>query len=134
MIVADVNLVAYLLIEGHHTAAAQHALERDSEWAAPLLWRSEWPNVLASYLRRGDLDLDAALERLALAETLFRGREFAPEGRRVLELVAASGLSAYDREYAALADHLGVPLVSNDVRLVRAFPGRAVSLRDFANP
>lgn len=132
MIVADVNLIAYLLIEGEHTGAAQAALNRDPEWAAPLLWRSEWRNVLAGYLRRGELDLDGVFERLALAEAVVRGREYAPEGRRVMELVAASRLSAYDCEYAALADHLAVPLVSNDARLVRAFPERAVLLSEFA--
>ncbi|NNK64950.1 MAG: type II toxin-antitoxin system VapC family toxin [Gemmatimonadetes bacterium] len=131
MIVADVNLVAYLLIDGEHTEAAQAALAKDPEWAAPLLWRSEWRNILAGYLRRAELDLDQALERMAVAESLFRGREFASEGRRVMQLVATSDLSAYDCEYAALADHLGVPLVSNDTQLVEAFPGRAQLLSEF---
>lgn len=132
LIVADVNLIAYLLIEGEHTEAAQAVLMRDPEWAAPLLWRSEWRNVLACYLRRDELDLQGMVERLALAEAVLRGREYAPDGRRVMELVASSRLSAYDCEYAALADRLAVPLVSNDVRLVRAFPDRAVLLSDFA--
>jgi predicted nucleic acid-binding protein len=131
VIVADVNLVAYLLLEGVHTEASQSVLARDPEWAAPLLWRSEWRNVLAGYLRRGQLDLPEVMERLALAEALLRGREFAVESERVIELVQRSSLSAYDCEYVALADQLGVPLVTNDARLVAAFPGRAVALGDF---
>ena len=131
MIVADVNLVAYLLIDGVHTEASQSVLARDPEWAAPLLWRSEWTNVLAGYLRRGQLELSEVVERLALAEALLRGREFAVESERVMELVARSSLSAYDCEYVAVADQLGVALVTNDTRLVAAFPGRAVGLDDF---
>jgi predicted nucleic acid-binding protein len=131
VIVVDVNLVAYLLIEGVHTEASQSVLARDPEWAAPLLWRSEWRNVLAGYLRRGQLDLPEVMERLALAEALLRGREFAVEGERVMELVQRSALSAYDCEYVAVADQLGVPLVTNDARLVAAFPGRVVALDDF---
>jgi predicted nucleic acid-binding protein len=131
VIVADVNLVAYLLIEGEHTEASQSVLARDPEWAAPLLWRSEWRNVLAGYLRRGQLELSEVMERLALAEALLRGREFAVESERVMELVHRSSLSAYDCEYVALADQLGVPLVTNDARLVAAFPGRVVALGDF---
>ena len=131
MIVADVNLVAYLLIDGVHTEAAQSVLAWDPEWAAPLLWRSEWRNVLAGYMRRGHLDLPEVVERMALAEALFRGREFAVESERVLELVARSSLSAYDCEYVAVADQLGVSLVTNDTRLVAAVPGRAIALDDF---
>lgn len=107
-------------------------LARDPEWAAPLLWRSEWRNVLAGYLRRGQLALSEVMERLALAESLLRGREFAVESDRVMEWVARSALSAYDCEYVAVADQLGVPLVTNDARLVSAFPERVVASGDFA--
>ena len=34
MIVADTNLVVYLLINGQFTSAAQDALRADSEWVA----------------------------------------------------------------------------------------------------
>lgn len=38
------------------------------------------------------------------------------------------GVSAYDAEFVCVADALGVPLVSADRRLVRAFPGLVVSV------
>lgn len=56
MIVVDVNVIAYLLIDGPETPNVEDLLVWDAEWAVPLLWRSEWRSVLAGYLRRGDLD------------------------------------------------------------------------------
>ena len=60
MIVVDTNVIAYLLIPGQHTAAARTTLTRDPEWAAPVLWRSALRNVLALYLRKGELSLRQA--------------------------------------------------------------------------
>jgi predicted nucleic acid-binding protein len=131
VIVADVNLIAYLWITGEHTAAAEAVLAADHEWAAPLLWRSEWRNVLAGYLRRGELDLAGALERVAAAEAMVRGREYLVEAAPVLELVGRSPCSAYDCEYVALARQLGVPLVTSDRRILAAFAETAVSPGDF---
>lgn len=50
----------------------------------------------------------------------------------VLRLVDASGHSASDCEYVALAKRLSVPLVTGDQRLPRLFPVTAVLLEDFA--
>lgn len=131
MIVVDVNVVAYLLIEGEHTRTAERVLERDPAWYAPLLWRSEWRNVLAGYLRRDELDLPQALERVAVAQMLFRGREHLVDDRSVMSLVASSMCSAYDCEYVALAEALDVPLVTNDRQLLGDFPDRACSPEEF---
>ncbi|MDH3423449.1 MAG: type II toxin-antitoxin system VapC family toxin [Gemmatimonadota bacterium] len=127
MIVVDVNVVAYLLIDGEHTAAAEAVLTADPEWAAPLLWRSEWRNFLAGYMRRGELDRAAALERVEAAERLVQGREYLADSARVMALVEASTCAAYDCEYVALAETLDVPLVTNDRRVLGDFPGRAVA-------
>ena len=103
MIVVDTNVIAYLLLPGEHTAAARAALATDAAWAAPLLWRSELRNVLAMYLRRRHLALSEALEVQMAAEDLLAGREYAVESAVVLTLAVASGRSAYDCEFVALA-------------------------------
>lgn len=104
MIVVDTNVVAYLLLPGDHTETARAALKHDAAWAAPLLWRSEFRNVLALYLRQRHLTLEEALDVQSAAEELLAGREFTVESSPVLRLVASSGRSAYDCEFVALGD------------------------------
>lgn len=131
MIVADVNLVAYLLLGGSHTAVAQAVLERDPAWAAPLLWRSEFRSILASYLRQRGLGLADAWHAHELAEGLLGAHEYTLGGERVLQLVADSPCSAYDCEYVALAEELRVPLVTADRQILQHFPVVAQSPQAF---
>jgi len=57
--------------------------------------------------------------------------EYGVESHAVLTLALDSGCSAYDCEYVALADALGVPLVTFDAEILRAFPVRAIAPDDF---
>ena len=128
MIVVDSNVLAYLYLPGEHTARAEALLEREPEWAAPLLWRSEFRNILAGYLRRRSLTFEQALSLQTEAEGLLAGSEYEVESLSVLELVRDSDCSAYDCEFMALAEKLGTKLVTMDKKLLRAFPARAVAL------
>ncbi len=128
MIVVDTNVLAYLYLPGDHTARAEALLERDPDWAAPVLWRSEFRNILAGYMRRRTLSFDQARDVQAEAESLLSGSEYEVDSQRVLELVRDSDCSAYDCEFAALAMKLGAKLVTMDVKLLRAFPKHAVAL------
>jgi predicted nucleic acid-binding protein len=128
VIVVDTNVVAYLYLPGDFTARAESLLERDPEWAAPVLWRSEFRNILASYMRRGVLTFDQARELQAEAESLLTGNEHDVDSNQVLELVRDSDCSAYDCEFVALAQQLDTRLVTMDARLLKAFPQRAVVL------
>ena len=130
MIVVDTNVLAYLYLPGEYTAHAEALLQRDPEWAAPLLWRSEFRNVLVGCIRRKRLAFDAARAMLTEAEDLMAGNEYEVDSRRVLELARDSDCSAYDCEFVALAEALGVGLVTMDAKLLRAFPGRALALAD----
>ncbi len=96
MIVVDTNVIAYVLIPGTHSAKAQAALRKDSDWAAPLLWRSELLNVLALYVRQNQMPLNQAIRLFQASETLMKCREYRVSPTRVLELTAASNCTAYD--------------------------------------
>ena len=128
MIVVDTNTLAYLYVPGEHTAKAEALLERDATWAAPVLWRSEFRNILAGYLRRKALTFEQAVAIQSEAEELLRDAEFEVDSAEVLELVRGSDCSAYDCEFVALAASLEVPLWTMDAKLLRAFPKRCVSL------
>lgn len=128
MIVVDSNVLAYLYLPGEYTADAEALLERDAEWAAPVLWRSELRNILAGCMRRKSLTFEQACSLQSEAERLLSGLEFEVDSRAVLDLVRGSDCSAYDCEFIALAIKLGTKLVTMDKKLLRAFPERTVAL------
>ncbi len=128
MIVVDSNILAYLYLPGEFTEAAEALLEREPEWAAPRLWRSEFRNILAGYLHRGLLSFEHACRLQAEAEALMDGFEFEVPSRDVLELARDSDCSAYDCEFVALANHLDVKLITMDKKVLKAFTKRAFSL------
>ena len=128
MIVVDSNVLAYLYLPGEYTAAAEALLESDADWAAPVLWRSEFRNILAGYLRRGSLTFVQAYALQSEAEDLLRGAEYEVDSYQVMELVRDSTCSAYDCEFVALAKKLGVKLVTMDGKLLRSFQDIAVPL------
>ena len=132
MIVADTNLVAYLYIEGGHTAIARQVYARDPEWAAPRLWQSELRNVLVRYVRLGHLGLEGAIAVMTEAGRLLERGEHDVRSEDVLRLAAGSGRTAYDCEFVALARALAVPLVTADREVLAAFPDTALSLETFA--
>ena len=128
MIVVDTNVLAYLYLPGKYSAAAEALLLKDSEWAVPRLWRSEFRNVLATYMRGPLLTFDDAVRIYRRAESLLADGEYDVGAVEVLRLAKVSGCSAYDCEFVALAGHLEVKLVSADARLCKAFPKRTLLL------
>ncbi|MGA7980192.1 MAG: type II toxin-antitoxin system VapC family toxin [Chromatiaceae bacterium] len=130
MIVVDTNIITYLLLPTPITAAAEALYQSDPGWAAPLLWRSEFRNVLALYMRKGSLPLDGALALQERAEDLVAGREFQVQSTAVLRLARSSGCSAYDCEFVAVAQDLHTRLYTADKGLLRAFPDLTVALNE----
>jgi predicted nucleic acid-binding protein len=130
VIVADVNLVAYLYLPGKYSDQAEELLLREPDWAVPRLWRSEFRNILATYMRQDLLSLDEAMTIHRRAEGLLSGNEYEVSATAVLRLAKDSGCSAYDCEYVTLAEHLNVKLVSADAKLCKAFGKRTVGLSD----
>ncbi len=133
MIVVDANVIGYLYLEGPHGPLAERAWIKDTEWAAPLLWRSELRNVLALYLRKRWLTLRESQEIMAAATSMMDGLEYEADSSDVLQLVTRSKCSAYDCEFVALARELRVPLVTADKQILRDFPELAISLTSFVD-
>jgi predicted nucleic acid-binding protein len=130
MIVVDTNILAYLFLKGEYSSQAETLLRQDAQWAAPVLWRSEFRNILAHYLRREILSLTQCQEIMREAMTLMKGREYEVASFQVLKLVASSDCSDYDCELVALAQDLDVELITVDKKILIEFPSIAVSMDD----
>ena len=132
MIVVDSNILAYLYLPGEFTSHAEKLLSDDPDWIAPVLWRSEFRNILAGYLRRQQLNYEQVCAIQREAEDLMAGKAFDPLSEDVLALVRESECSAYDCEFVALAKRHGVRLVTMDKKIIRNFPDVAVGLVSLA--
>lgn len=131
MIVVDTNIIAYFYLPSLYSVQAELAQNKDAQWVAPHLWRSEFRNILALHLRQKLMTLDNALAILQQAEELMNGNEYEVSSPQTLKLADTSGCTAYDCEFVALAQNLGVPLITTDKKLLRAFPSTALSLEHF---
>ena len=131
MIVVDTNIISYLYLSSNFSAQAEKLLSVASQWSAPILWRSEFRNVLALYLRKEFLSLSETQEIMEDAMIFLQEREYEVSSHQVLELVNQSNCSSYDCEFVALAKDLGIPLITADKKILREFPEIALSMDAF---
>lgn len=131
MIAVDTNVIASLWVPNDMDELAYKVLEKDSEWVAPLLWRSEFRNVLAIYLRADIIKFSVALQVSEEAEQLMRSGELEVNSTQVLSFVSDSSCSAYDCEFIALADDLDIQLVTFDKKVIEEFPAITVHPEEF---
>lgn len=130
MLLVDTNIVAYLLIDGDCTEAAQELRTRDPDWRSEAFLLVEFTNVLASSIARKRMTLSLAEDFLAKAATLFDGKLGRIPHASVLAIAARHRVSAYDARFLALADQLGSRLVTEDARLRAAAPALTQSLAE----
>jgi predicted nucleic acid-binding protein len=131
VIVIDTNLLICLYVRSEHSDLADSAFLKDPDWVAPLLWRSEFLNVLTGCMRKGIVSLELAVEIVGEAELLMTAAEYSVGSLDVLALASRSRCSAYDCEFVALAQELNIPLVTTDRQILSDFPATAVDLSVF---
>ncbi|HWN44195.1 MAG TPA: type II toxin-antitoxin system VapC family toxin [Thermoanaerobaculia bacterium] len=110
-------------------------------WEPPLhlyvpdLFYLECGNILWKYVRRFDYPTAQARESLsslgALALQRLSDSLLVEES---LDLALARGISVYDASYVTLAQHLDVPFVTADERLVRKLEGSGIEIRWLGEP
>ena len=131
MIIADANIIIYLVRETSFTALAREVFARDSEWVVPELWEAEVLNGLMREVRFGSLDLGSAIRAAQYAATVLADRVQKCERSSVLRIADDTGLTAYDAYYVALARTRGVKLVTEDGKIIRVCPDVALSMKAF---
>jgi predicted nucleic acid-binding protein len=127
VVLVDTNVLAYLMLEGDRTSAAQELFERDADWRSEASIMVEFSNVLTTYVRTKVLSRDQGLKLLAGAEKLvpvLTSVQYA----RALEVATQFGISAYDARFVALAIQMKVKLVTEDAKLRAAVPFWTASL------
>jgi predicted nucleic acid-binding protein len=126
VIVVDTNVISYLLIRGDRSEAVDRLLDADGEWIAPRLWIDEFLNVLATYERNGLLSADQTAPILIDALSLMEESSYEIPPERVLSVARRTTCSAYDSQYIALAEDLGLKLYTCDRKVLKNCPDLAV--------
>src|SRR6266436_8870214 len=108
MFLVDTNIVAYLLIHGDRTAAAQRLHGRDPDWRSEAFLLVEFTNVLASSIATKRMTFALAQDFLAKAIRLFDGKLARVDHPLLLVIAARQGLSSYHVPFLALVDELRV--------------------------
>ena len=131
MIVVDTNIISYFYLPTDYASSVSQLYQHDHDWIAPLLWRSEFRNVLTFYVRKKLLSLEQALEIQNDAEMLMLDNEFQVTSAQVFALTSASNCSAYDCEFVALAKNLNLKLITLNKKVLSEFPDVAVSISHY---
>lgn len=122
MIVVDNNILVHFWLPYPDAEECDALYRWDSEWVAPILWKSEFRNVMSLYVKKGLIDLSDALQLMEKAEFQMKNREFHVNSIQVISLAQRSGCSAYDCEYVGLAEDFQVKLITYDKQILRLFP------------
>lgn len=122
MIVVDVNVVAYFFIQGDRTDEARALFSEDPDWRLPTLWRHEYLNVLATFLRQGGAEVSEVLALWRQSIEWFAPGEQPADMEAALTLAGENRISAYDAQYVVLARQIETVCVTADQRLLKAFP------------
>ena len=117
MIVPDASAIVAAISGGEHRAEViRDRLEREDELSAPHLIDLEVMQALRRAVRHGELSPDRAFDCVQdLAELALTRFPHEPFTERIWEL--RDRLSTYDAVYLALAEAIGVPLVTCDAGL-----------------
>lgn len=131
MIVVDTNIVVYFFIASESTKSAEELFKKDSDWHVPYLWRSEFRNAIAGYMRLGGMTEAIASKTTEEAENFFKGKEYFVDFKDVVNCLSSSTASAYDCEFVVLAKKQNVPLITLDQKLIKEFPSIAQNIAQF---
>ena len=127
MIVVDTNLILALAVKTTESRLAETVARKDNEWIAPAIWESEFRNALMGFIRAGIIGHQTAVAAFKFAAETVQTQPVATAA--VLRVAEANGITAYDAEFAALAEWLEIPCLSFDGHLLT--PGLAVHPKDF---
>lgn len=131
MIVVDTNVLSYLYFPSDLNASVERLQHRESDWIAPVLWRSEFLNVATLYYRKKLISIQDISEAYEKANEFVITFEIHSEYKDILTLVTSSVCSSYDCEFVALAENLATKLITYDKQLLREFPSLTLTPENY---
>ncbi len=130
MLVVDTNIIAPLYIRSAYTDGVHQLRRRDGLWRTDPFAIIEFSNVLATYQRARYLTTTEAQRCLAQADRFLRPHYVEVPHSAALELAIRHGVTAYDARFLALAQRLGLRLITEDNKLRTAAPALTQSLAE----
>lgn len=123
MIISDSTLLIHFALPtagADDVARAKKVYAQDPDWRVTALWKSEVRHVGIKYVRSGALLRGDLIVALHLLDGMLASKTEVVTHVEALDAAFRYELSGYDAEYAALAERLGVPLVTSDKRVLHS--------------
>ena len=130
MIVADTNIITYLVIAGDKTEQARLVKLKDQTWMVPVLWQHEFINVLSTHVKQGILTIPQAKTAWTYSNRILSQTTYEVDMENALQLSVEENISAYDAQFIILAKKLGCPFLTKEKKLQKTF-SEAQSMQDF---
>ncbi len=127
----DTNVLVYFLFKGYESKSSDEVLAKTQFWCAPSLVYHEFESVVVRHFRHKLISRADAFEMHADFSLLVENRIIDPAPESVLRTAFASNLSAYDAQFVALATEIEGRLITNDKKIVAAFPEVALIPADY---
>jgi len=130
MLLVDTNIIAPLYVRSARTEAVEELFARDAVWRTEPLALIELSNVLITYERSRYITAATARDCLNRAAAFLQPHLFRVSHQAALEAALDYRVTAYDARFLALADQLGIRLITEDARLRAAAPALTQSLAE----
>jgi len=130
MVLVDTNVIAPLYVRSARTEAVEELFARDAVWRTEPLALIELSNMLITYERSRYITAATARDCLNRAAAFLQPHLFRVSHQAALEAALDYRVTAYDARFLALADQLGIRLITEDARLRAAAPALTQSLAE----
>src|SRR5947208_7475227 len=130
MIVVDTNIIAPLYMRSARSDAVTELFARDAVWRTEPLALIELSNILITYERSRYITAATARDCLNRAAAFLQRQVFRVSHQAALEAALDYRVTAYDARFLALADQLGIRLITEDARLRAAAPDLTQTLAE----
>ena len=131
MIAVDTQVIVYHYLPGEKSELTENLLRSDADWITSPLWKFEFRNVMAGFMRRKLVEAIDAIRIAEEAESFFKNREVLVPPAKIVDLIKDSPCTGYDLEFLAVAQEMGTRLVTNDSELLKHCPESKIPLNRF---